>query len=85
MARRSIRSDAAEKRYRALALQFESGEPPRGIAATMGLPVERVYELLKEARREFRDALLDVMGGIHPTCGRAELEQCCVELLQRLS
>lgn len=85
MARRSVRSPVAEQRYRALALQFENGQAPRDLAVAMALPVERVYELLKEARREYREALLDVMGTLHPDSDRAEIERLCVELLQRLA
>lgn len=85
LARRSIRSPAAELRFRALALQFENCLLPRDVAAALGLPAERVYELLKEARREYRQALLDVVGSLHPDCGREEIEQRCVELMQRLA
>lgn len=85
MARRSIRSPAAEARYRVLALQFEHDQPPREIAARLALPVERVYELLKEARREYRDCLVETVASLHPGCSQAEVERHCVDLIQRLA
>lgn len=84
MARRSVRSPAAEQRYRALALQFEHGVPPREVAAEMDLAPERVYELLKEGRRDYRDSLFEVMRHLHPGATQPELESHCVELLQLL-
>ncbi len=84
MARRSTRSPAAALRFQALGLQFENGLPPREVAVAMQMPVERIYELLKEARREYRDALLEVVGLYHPDHTAAALEQACRDLLQLL-
>lgn len=84
MAERAGRSPAAKRRFEALSLRFEQGHAPRHIAETTGVPVERVYEVLREARAEFRAALLEVMAAYHPTSNEIQLEALCVELLASL-
>lgn len=84
MVRKAERSPAAQRRYEALALRFEQGLPPREISVLMQLPVERVYELLKEGRSDFRTAMLEVMAGYHPGCSEAEVDGHCRELLATL-
>ena len=81
MAQRSTRSPAAKRRFQALGMRFERGLAPRQMVADLGLEVEQVYELLREARREFKSVLLEVMATYHPTATEPELEQRCVELL----
>ena len=81
---RAQRSDAARRRFEVMALRFERGMPPRDIAQSTDLPVTRVYELLKEARRDFRTALLEVLAAYHPGSTEAELERHGMELLQSL-
>lgn len=81
MAQRADRSPAAGRRMRALVMRFERGLAPRQMVEELGLAVEQIYELLREARREFRGALLEVMATYHPAATEAELEQHCVELL----
>jgi RNA polymerase sigma factor (sigma-70 family) len=84
MGARAQRSEAARRRFEVMALRFERGLPPREIATTTALPVERVYEMLKEARRDFRAALLEVLASYHPGSTEAELEQHGMQLLQSL-
>jgi RNA polymerase sigma-70 factor (ECF subfamily) len=84
MGERAERSPAARRRFAALAMRFEQNMPPRDIAMATETPVERVYEILRQARDEFRATLLEVMAGYHPTCGEAEVEKLCVELLASL-
>lgn len=84
MQERSTRSPAAARRFEALTLRFEQGQPPRQMAVTMGLPVERLYEVLREARLEYRAVLVEVMAGYHPNSSEAEVERLCVELLSSL-
>ena len=84
MSERAERSPAAKRRFAALAMRFEQSLPPRDIAVATDMPVERVYELLREARNEYRVILLEVMAGYHPSCGEAEVERLCGELLASL-
>ncbi len=84
MGQRATRSETSARRYRALAMRFERGMPPREIAAELDVPVERIYEALREARVEFKAVLLEVMAGYHPRASEAELERHCVELLSAL-
>jgi RNA polymerase sigma-70 factor (ECF subfamily) len=84
MAERSARSAAAGRRFAALGLRFDQGQQPRRMADAMGVPVERVYEILREARAEFRSILIEVLAGYHPGCGEAEVERRCIELLASL-
>lgn len=84
MGTRASRSPGAARRFRALAMRFEQGMPPREIAAALDEPVERIYEALREARIEFKAMLMEVMAGYHPVANEAELERHCVELLAAL-
>lgn len=80
MAERAARSPAATNRLRCLELRLLRGLPPREIAPRLGVDVERVYEMLGVARKEFRAALLAVMAGYHPELSERELEEKCSEL-----
>jgi RNA polymerase sigma-70 factor (ECF subfamily) len=84
IAERSRRSPAATQRFLVLTMRFEQNLPPRDIAAALQVPVERVYEWLRQARTEFRTALIEVMARCHPGCSEAEVERLCVELLSSL-
>ncbi len=84
MGERAERSPAAKRRFVALAMRFEQSMPPREIAVATDTSVERVYEVLREAREEFRAVLLEVMAGYHPMASEAEVERLCVELLASL-
>ena len=84
MGSRASRSPTAALRFRALAMRFEQGLPPREIAAALEEPVERIYEALREARTEFKAMLMEVMAGYHPAASEAELERHCIELLAAL-
>jgi len=80
MMERARRSEATANRMRCLELRFVRGTPPRDIAPLLGVKVERVYEMLGVARKEFRAALLDVMSSYHPELSEKELEAKCAEL-----
>lgn len=84
MGARASRSAVAARRFRALAMRFEQGMPPREIAVALEEPVERIYEALREARVEFKASLMEVMAGYHPAASEADLERHCVELLAAL-
>lgn len=84
MAERAARSPAAQRRLQALTMRFEQGQAPRHIAEAFDVPVERVYEILREARAEFRVSLVELMASYHPTCTQAEVESLCVDLLGSL-
>lgn len=82
--RRSSSVGRPAQRVEALRLRYEDGLPSREIAVRLELPVERVYQFLTDARREFRGALLEVMATYHPRANRAELERLCVEQMRAL-
>ena len=84
MGTRASRSATAARRFRALAMRFEQGMPPREIAVALDEPVELIYEALREARIEFKTTLMEVMAGYHPAASEAELERHGVELLAAL-
>lgn len=60
------------------------GRWPREIAPLIGLPAQRVSELLREAMGDFRAALLGVMAEFHPDESERELERRCEKLAQEL-
>ena len=66
---------------RVLELKYDEGLPPREIVARLGLDVELVYRIVRLSRREFRAALVEVMGGYHPGESEEELERRCIDLL----
>ncbi len=78
-------SDGARfRRARCLELRYQKGLPPRDIAKELDVTVERVYEMLHQAKSEYRAALLDVMASHHPGATRSDLERICGELAGHL-
>lgn len=77
---RSAEGEAGARRARCLELRYHHGRPPREIAAELGVQVERVYEMLHQAKAEYRRALLEVVSQHHPGATRADLERICGEL-----
>jgi RNA polymerase sigma factor (sigma-70 family) len=68
-------------RLRILDLRFQAGLAPAEIATQLGLDVTDVYQQLRHAKRDFRQALVEVVGSYHPGASRAEVEARCVELI----
>ena len=80
VSRQAQKSSVAAKRQRCLELRFVRGMPPRDIAPLLDVEVERVYEMLNLAKKEYRAALLTVMSSYHPDLTEKELEEKCSEL-----
>ena len=83
-AERSARNDPARRRARCLEARYQRGLPPREIARELDVAVERVYEMLHQAKAEYRSALLDVVGHHHPGATKVDLERLCAELAGHL-
>jgi RNA polymerase sigma-70 factor (ECF subfamily) len=84
LAERARPGSPAEVRLRALELMYQKGLPSREIAKELGLDVTAVYPLLTRARKEFRAALLEVIGGYHPGDSKEALEQRWSEVFSAL-
>ncbi|MBK9385311.1 MAG: sigma-70 family RNA polymerase sigma factor [Planctomycetes bacterium] len=79
------REDAAmAERFHCLELRYTEGLPPRVIAERLGLPIETVYERLKRARQDYRDALFAILADYDPRATKAELEERCRQLVSSL-
>jgi RNA polymerase sigma factor (sigma-70 family) len=79
--RMASRLDAGNAdRLRVLDLRFQEGLTPAAIAARLGLDATSVYQHLRNAKRDFRAALIDVVAEQHPGATRAEVEARCLEL-----
>lgn len=65
---------------RVLEMRYADGLPPREIAARLEVPVEAIYEGLRRAKAEYREAVLDVLAFHQPGASRAELEERFSEL-----
>jgi len=74
----------ARRRLDILKARYEEDIPPRDIASRLELPPLKVYQVLTQARKEFRAALLQIMSDYHPSDTREELEQRCRDLLASL-
>ena len=83
-ARRSAEGDASGRRAKCLELRYQRGLPPREIASQLDVKVERIYEMLHQAKADYRAALLEVMAQHHPGATKADLERICGELAGRL-
>lgn len=79
-AQRAAEGDAPARRARCLELRYQQGKPPREIAQELGIQVERVYEMLHQAKADYRSALLEVVSQHHPGAAKADLERICTEL-----
>jgi RNA polymerase sigma-70 factor (ECF subfamily) len=81
MSERAARhGEEAVQRVEILRLRFEEGLPVRAIAARIAAPAERVHREYARARREFKEALLDVMSFYHGD-DRLRATQECAHLL----
>jgi RNA polymerase sigma factor (sigma-70 family) len=76
--------EAAKRRLYCLEQRYVHGKPPREIAAALGVDAQRVSEDLRDAKNEYRAALLEVMAGFFPAATEKELEERCAELSQLL-
>jgi DNA-directed RNA polymerase specialized sigma24 family protein len=84
VAERAAGHAGGTERVRCLEMRYVRGLPPRDIAQELACPVERVYELLKQARVDYRAALLEVVGSYLPGASERELEEKCRELAEFL-
>ncbi len=76
----SGRDEAARRRVELLRLRFHEGLPIREIADLWGRDPAELHHEYAKARREFKDALLEVVASYHPG-SPAEAERECAELL----
>ena len=84
MAERVDRGDEGRDRIQILDLRFKDGLSSGEIADRLGLEAGYVYQQLRNAKRDFRAALLEVIGSYHPNASKDELEARCVELIALL-
>jgi DNA-directed RNA polymerase specialized sigma24 family protein len=77
---RATGGEAATRRLRCLKLRYEEELQPQDIAERLGLKPQAVYDLLKQARQEFKSALFEVLASYNPTASEKELEDTCREL-----
>jgi RNA polymerase sigma-70 factor (ECF subfamily) len=80
---RAATSPAAVRRVELLRLRFEEGLPIRAIAARWGEEAARLHHEYATARKEFKEALLEVVA-FHQPGSSAEVEQEAAALLQAL-
>ena len=72
--------EEAERRVELLRLRFQDGLPVRDIATRWEVDPARVHKEYARARREFKEALLSVVGFHHPG-PPGEVERECAQLL----
>lgn len=84
LAEQRQKDPAAAERFLCLELRYNEGLPPRDIAERLALPVETIYERLKRARQDYRDALLEILGDYDPQATRSQLEERCRGLVGNL-
>jgi RNA polymerase sigma factor (sigma-70 family) len=75
----------AQRRVEILRLRFEEGWPIRDIARHWGEDAGRVHHEYAKARREFHDALLEVVAAHHPGASAEAVEREAQNLLEILS
>jgi DNA-directed RNA polymerase specialized sigma24 family protein len=84
MASRLEAGGSGGERLRILDLRFQQGLAPAAIAARLQLDAGHVYQQLRNAKRDFRAALLEVVGSYHPGATAAEVESRCAALVELL-
>ena len=84
MAERVDRGAEGRDRIQILDLRFKEGLSSGEIAERLGLESGYVYQQLRNAKRDFRTALIEVVGSYHPDASKDELEARCVELIALL-
>ncbi len=72
-----------QRRVELLCLRFHEGMPIRDIAPAWNEDPAVLHRELEKARKEFRDALREVLG-LHAACAREKLEAECDRLLALL-
>lgn len=72
-----------ERRVELLRLRFQEGQAIREIAAAWGCEAKVVHWEYARARKEFKDALREVLG-LHERCPEDRLEQECDRVLELL-
>jgi len=81
---RAADGGAAGRRLVCLRLRYEEEIQPQEIAERLGLKVQAVYDLLKQARQEFRSALFEILASYNPAASEKELEETCRDLVAHL-
>jgi len=71
-------------RIQVLDLRFRDGLAAGAIAERLKLEPGYVYQQLRNAKRDFRTALVDVVGSQHPGSTKEEVEARCVDLVALL-
>ncbi len=82
--RARMQGDEALRRVEILRLRFSEGLPIRDIARRWGIDAETLHRAQTRARREFKQALIDVVRFQHPTSGE-EIQRECEEILAVLA
>lgn len=81
-AKTSRGDDGQRFRIELLRLRFRDGIPIREIARQRNIEdVKSLHRALDRAKKEFRDALMEVAGRQFPNSSTAELHERCVEIL----
>jgi RNA polymerase sigma factor (sigma-70 family) len=81
MASRIEAGTAGRDRIQILDLRYQEGLSPAQIAERLHFEPDYVYQQLRNAKRDFRTALLEVVATYHPGATKEELEARCVELV----
>jgi RNA polymerase sigma factor (sigma-70 family) len=84
MASRIDESAEGRDRIQILDLRFKDGLSSGEIAERLALEPGYVYQQLRNAKRDFRAALVEVVGSYHPGATKEEVEARCVELTDLL-
>ena len=83
--RAARRGDGAAQRIEILRLRFEEGLPVRDIARRLGQDASRAHHEYAKARREFHEALLEVVLTHHPGAVPEEIEEEARRILEALT
>ena len=78
------KGSAAVRRVELLQLRFRDGKPIRDIAGEWAVPATELHREYAKARKEFLDALKDLVAGEHPSASDLEVDKQCRELLTLL-
>lgn len=81
MAARTEESAGGADRIQILDLRFRDGLSSGEIAERLGLEPGYVYQQLRNGKRDFRAALIEVVGSYHPGSTKEENEARCVDLI----
>jgi RNA polymerase sigma factor (sigma-70 family) len=83
MERARAEGQGSMRRVELLRLRFEDGMPIRDIARLWNVEPEHLHHEYAKARKEFADALREVVG-LHEGCSLAQLEEECRRLFELL-